>query len=264
MRAAWRRSKGLSIQANSEKFFANGSLPGGVITAPGAIADETAKRLKDYWDANYTGINVGKVAVLGDGLHYEAMSVNAVDAQLIEQLKWTGETVCTCYHVPAYMVGIGPPPPYANVGPLVQQYYSQCLQSLFVNLEHCWDAGNELPSPYGVEFDVDDLIWLDETMKTESSQKAISSGGLSPNEARKKYYGLSPVEGGETPYLQEQNWPLALLAARELPTRPPTAPAPIEDLLMSLKPRMRILPPTRTKTKRSSKRPPGRRCIGNR
>ena len=75
------------------------------------------------------------------------------------------------------------------------------------------------------EFDVDDLIWLDETMKTESSQKAISSGGLSPNEARKKYYGFGPVEGGETPYLQEQNWPLALLAARELPTRPPTAPA---------------------------------------
>ena len=148
-------------------------------------------------------------------------------------MKWTGETVCTCFHVPAYMVGIGPPPPYANVGPLVQQYYSQCLQSLFVNFEHCWDAGNELPPPYGVEFDVDDLIWLDETMKTESSQKAISSGGLSPNEARKKYYGFGPVEGGETPYLQEQNWPLALLAARELPARPPTAPAAVERLRMS-------------------------------
>ena len=66
---------------------------------------------------------------------------------------------------------------------------------------------------------------MDETAKTESSQKAISSGGLSPNEARKKYFGLGPVEGGETPYLQEQNWPLALLAARELPQRPPTAPA---------------------------------------
>ena len=71
--------------------------------------------------------------------------VSAVDAQLIEQLKWTGETVCTCFHVPAYMVGIGPPPPYANVGPLVQQYYSQCLQSLFVNFEHCWDCGQRTP-----------------------------------------------------------------------------------------------------------------------
>ena len=38
--------QGLSIQANSNKFFANGSQPGGVLTAPGAIADETAQRLE--------------------------------------------------------------------------------------------------------------------------------------------------------------------------------------------------------------------------
>ena len=92
--------QGLNIQANSSQFFASGSNPGGVLTAPGAIDDSTAQRLKACWDANYTGANVGKVAVLGDGLKYEAMSVNAVDAQLIEQLKWTTETVCACYHVP--------------------------------------------------------------------------------------------------------------------------------------------------------------------
>jgi HK97 family phage portal protein len=217
--------QGLAIQGNSQKFFTNGSMPGGVLSAPGTISTETAARLKAYWEANYSGDNVGKVAVLGDGLKYETMTVAAVDAQLIDQLKWTGETVCSTYHVPPYMVGIGPPPPYANVEPLVQQYYSQCLQSLIVSLEAHLDHGLEVPKPLGYEFDINDLIWMDSATKTKSAGQAILSG-LSPNEVRARYFALGPVPGGETPYLQEQNWPISILAAREVPARPPpTAPA---------------------------------------
>lgn len=207
--------QGLSIQKNSNKFFANGSQPGGVLTAPGAISDETAARLKLYWDTNYTGDNVGKVAVLGDGLNYQGMSVNAVDAQLIQQLDWTGHTVCTCFHVPPYMVGVGPPPPYANIEPLLQQYYSQCIQSLVTALETCLDDGLALPGGYGVEFDIDDLLWMDTATKTKAAVDSIHSGGMTPNEARAKYYGLGPITGGDTAYMQVQNYSLAALAKRD-------------------------------------------------
>ena len=73
-------TQGLAIQSNSQKFFSNGSNPGGVLTAPGAIAQETADRLKAYWDTSFSGDNYGKVAVLGDGLKYEGLVVNAVDS----------------------------------------------------------------------------------------------------------------------------------------------------------------------------------------
>ncbi len=226
-------TQGLSIQSNSNKFFSNGSQPGGVLTAPNHISDEAAARVKAFWESNYTGDNVGRVAVLGDGLTYEGLTVNAVDSELIDQLKWTGETVCTCYHVPPYMVGIGPPPPYANIEPLVQQYYSQCLQSLTNNFERCLDEGlglgPQVGNKFGTEFDIDDLIWMNNQTRTESAQKAIGSGGMAPNEARKKYFGLGPVDGGETPYMQEQNWPLRLLSSRELPAKTPTPPEPIPD-----------------------------------
>jgi HK97 family phage portal protein len=209
--------QGLSIQGNSNKFFSNGSNPGGVLTAPGAISDQTASRLKAYWDANYTGDNVGKVAVLGDGLKYEAMSVNATDAQLIEQLKWTAENVCSTFHVPPYMIGVGPPPPYANVEPLLQQYYSQCLQSLIISLETCLDEGLGLTEKIdgkqlGVEFDISDLIWMDTATKMEAAGKGIRSG-MSVDEVRKRYHGLARVTGGDVVYMQEQNHSLEALAA---------------------------------------------------
>jgi HK97 family phage portal protein len=235
--------QGLSIQGNSNKLFSNGSIPGGVLSAPGAIGDDTAARLKDYWDTNFSGDNVGKVAVLGDGLAYQPMSFNAVDMQLIEQLKWTGETVCSCFHVPAYMVGIGPPPPYANVEPLVQQYYNQCLQSLIVSLEECLDAGlgigPQFGNQYGTEFDTNDLIWMNNETKTKAAADSIGSGGMSPDEARKRYFGLGKVKGGDTPYLQQQYYSLAALAQRDSDqpfAKPAPAPAstPADDTEASM------------------------------
>jgi HK97 family phage portal protein len=227
--------QGLAIQQNSQKFFINGSAPGGILTAPGHIDDSTAARIKEYWDTNFTGDNVGKVAVLGDALKYESLSVNAVDAQLIDQLRWTGEDVARCFHMPAYMIGIGPPPTHvATTEALMQQYYAQCLQVLLTAIETCLDDGLGLTLPingtqYGTEFDLDDLIWMDTATRTKAASDGIGSGALSPNEARAKYFGLGPVPGGETPYLQEQNWPLQLLADRELPSqRPPTPPAALE------------------------------------
>lgn len=227
-------TQGLAIQNNSTKFFTNGAQPGGVLSAPGAISDPTAARLKAYWDNNFTGDNAGKVAVLGDGLKYDPLTIiSSRDAQMIDQLKWTGETVCTAYHVPAYMIGVGPPPPYANIEPLLQQYYSQCIQSLLTNFEKCMDDGLGISEKidghqYGVEFNVDDLIWMDTATKTKAALDSIGSGGMSPNESRKKYFGLGPVKGGDTPYLQMQNYSLAALARRdEKPAPSDVAPTPV-------------------------------------
>lgn len=219
--------QGLKIQGNSTNFFANGSKPGGVLTAPGAISDDTAQRLKDYWDTNYSGANVGKVAVLGDGLKYEAMSVNAVDAQLVEQLKWTAETVCSCFHVPPYMIGVSTAPSYNNIEALNQQYYAQCLQSLIENAEICLDEGLELPRPYGTEFDLEGLLRMDTAAKVKAAADAIGAGFLKPNEARRQF-DLKPVKGGDTPYLQQQNFSLAALDKRDRgdPFAKPAAPAP--------------------------------------
>ena len=221
--------QGQQIQNNSTTFFMNGSRPGGVLTAPGKINDPTAKRLKDHWEQNYTGNNAGKIAVLGDGLKYEPMGVNAEDAQLIEQLKWTGEVVCACFHVPPYMVGIAPAPAYNNIEALGQQYYSQCLQALMQSVELCMDEGLGLPKvkdhTYETEFDLDDLIRMDTLTKVETVKNSIGAGFMSPNEGRRKF-NLGPVEGGESPYLQQQNYSLAALKRRDSTAPDAAAPPP--------------------------------------
>jgi HK97 family phage portal protein len=227
-------TQGINIQNNSATFFGNKSRPSGILTAPGAISTATADRLKEAWQANYSGENYGKVAVLGDGLKFEPMAMTAEESQLIEQLKWTAEVVCSTFHVPPYMVGVGTMPTYNNIEALSAQYYSQCLQSLIESAELCLDEGLGLDEPkdgkvLGTEFDLEGLLRMDTQTQYKTIAEGIRGGFLAPNEARKRI-DLKPLEGGNTVYLQEQDHSLAALAKRDAGPDPfgkaKTEPAP--------------------------------------
>lgn len=206
--------EGIEIQRSSTAFFRNGSKPGGILTHPDFIEEEQAKLYKQRWEENYGGDNQGSIAVLGNGLSYQAVGATSVDSQLIEQLKWTGETICGAYGVPSYMAGVGTPPLNSNVEAQGQQYYGQALQIHIESLELCLDEGLELPKPYGTELDLDDLLRMDSATMVKTLSEGVLGGIYAPDEARKRL-NRGPVPGGKAVYLQQQNYSLAALAKRD-------------------------------------------------
>ena len=223
---------GLSGIKNMEKFLKNGSNASGILTAPGAISDNTAKRLSDDWNSKFNGDNSGRVAVAGDGLKFEQLRMSNVDAQLIETLKWDDEKIAAVYHVPGYMVGIGATPAYNNIGALLQSYYSQCLQSLIEAFEGVMDLGLDMDDNNRTQLDTDALFRLDTKTLLESLEIGGRAGIYAPDESRARL-NLPKVPGGEYPYMQEQNYSLAALAERDAqhplvapPEPPPPVPAP--------------------------------------
>lgn len=221
-------TQGLAIQNSSARLFQNGARPSGILSAPGEISEPTAQRLKEHWEKNYSGENSGKVAVLGDGLTFHAMTMKAVDAQLVEQLRWSAEVVCSTYHVPLHKVGVGQVPTNNNVQALNTEYYSQCLQALIEAIELCLDEGLGMSEGIGVEFDIDNLLRMDSLSQMAVLKEGVGAGILAPNEARAKV-DRRPVAGGESPYLQEQNYSLAALAKRDAQADPWAAGQPAID-----------------------------------
>ncbi len=214
-------TQGIRIQNNSARFFGNQSQPGGVLTAPGEIGSETATRLKEYWEANFTGDNAGKIAVLGDDLKYQALTINAHDSQLIEQLKWTAEVVCSTFHVPPYKIGVGEMPTYNNIQSLNVEYYSQCLQAHIEAAELCLDEGLGIGAGvkttdghmYGTEFDIDGLLRMDSVTQFDVLEKAKSV--LTLDERRRRVDAKAMKTGGDTVYLQQQDHSIEAIAARD-------------------------------------------------
>lgn len=228
-------TQGIRIQNNSATFFENMSRPSGLLTAPGTIDDVTAERLKREWQQNYGGANIGNLAVMGDGLKYEPMTIPANDAQLVEQLNWTVEDVARCFSVPLYKINAGAIPTAGNVEALESQYYSGCLQILIESLELCLTEGLEMPAGYRVELDLEGLLRMDSSSQIDSLAKAVGGTIMAPNEARAKR-NLPPVTGGDTVYSQQQNFSLEALAKRDAQADPfgtakpaPALPAPADD-----------------------------------
>ncbi len=228
---------GNSIQSNSANFFQNQAMPGGVLTAPGAITDETALRLKSAFETKFSGANRGRLFVAGDGLTFQPFTMQADHAQTVEQLKQATEAVAQAFHYPFWKLG-GDMPPYTKPDLAQTLYYSDCLQSHIVRIERRFDNGLELPLSLGTEFDVDELMRMDIDSLYESNNKAKE--WLTPDEKRfRANYGSLPA-GGDTVYLQEQNFSIEALAKRDAkedpfanksaaPTVTPTPPAQIPE-----------------------------------
>jgi len=205
---------GLQMEADAVNFFQNGAAPGGVLEAPGAIGDQTLKELKDTWQTNFTGANRGKVAILGDGLKFNPVKMTAVDAQQVERSKRLDEHICSAFQVPPYIVNLGTLPAGMKPGDLKQIYYDNCLQTLIEEFEACQDEGLNVPPHYGVELDTDALLRMDPASQIETLAAAVGGTVMAPNEARRRI-NLPPLPGGDTVYLQQQNFSLAALDERD-------------------------------------------------
>jgi phage portal protein BeeE len=68
---------------------------------------------------------------------------------------------------------------------------------------------------------------MDSITLVTTIRDAVGAGVMSPNEGRAKF-DLKPVEGGKSPYLQQQNYSLEALAKRDAQDDPfkPASPPP--------------------------------------
>ena len=207
-------AQGLEIQRNSTKFFRNGAQPSGVLSGPGVIDPDTAKRLEDQWEHEFQHDNVGKVAVLGSGLTFKPMQMSAEASQVVNQNKAAAEQVCMAFHVPLYKVGLGTTPAGLNIESFNIEYFSQALQPLIDSIDNCLSDGLGLAPNLRVRVDIEDLLRMDTLQRTQVLTDGVKGGVLAPNEARKKL-GYKKVPGGDLPYMQQQNFSLEALAKRD-------------------------------------------------
>lgn len=224
---------GALIQGHQQTFFENMSRSSGVLTAPHKISKETAERLRTDWEQNFKAGSLGRVAVLGEGLTWQPLSLNAVDAQLMDSLKWTVGDVARCYRVPDYMLGLGTGANTARSGELMINYYNQALSSRLQALEQRIAHAFDFSSDVFVEFDMSELMRPNFAERMAAFKNAQSSGVYSINELR-KMEELGPVAGGDEPLVQVQYVPLSVLGQKQATVSPqaqaPPSPPPARSV----------------------------------
>lgn len=205
--AYWPAVKNLRILKSAAEFFANNAQPGGILTAPAGMSDEDAAALKAFWEENYAGQHAGRIAVIGADMKFTPFAMKSADSQLVEQMRYSDEQICQPFGIPPFKIGIGAIPAGLGVDAINQLYYADALQGHIEAMENLLDEGLRISRPEGVELDLEPLLRMDEGKRAEVATKLVGGGIETPNEGRLRF-NRAPLEGGDTVYMQQQDFPL--------------------------------------------------------
>lgn len=176
-----------SSRTATSAMWKNAGRPNIVLETGNRLGDAGRKRLKLAFDGAHAGSgNTGKTLVLEDGVTAKPLQISAVDMQYIEARQLNREEVCGVYDVAPPMVHILDRATFSNISAQMRAFYRDTMAPVIESLQSVmnkyvgahWDRQNTL------EFAVDDVIRGDFEIRMEAAHKAISTGVMTPNEAR--------------------------------------------------------------------------------
>lgn len=178
-----------------------------MITVPAGMSEADADNITAFFNDNFTGAKSGRIGAIGADLKFTPFAFKAADSQLVEQMRYSDEQICQPFGIPPFKIGIGSIPAGLGVDAINQLYYADALQAHIEAMETLLDEGLGLGEKIGVELDLWPLLRMDVGKQAEVETKLTGGGIKTPNEARFAF-GLSPLEGGDTVYMQQQDFPL--------------------------------------------------------
>jgi HK97 family phage portal protein len=196
----------LATQDYSNRLFRNNARPSGVLTVPGKLSDQAAKRLKSDWATLHGGENVHGTAILEDGMLWKETGMTPEDAQFLQTRKFQIDDVARIFGVPPHMLGVLERSTMNNIEHQGIDFVTHTLMPWLVAWEQA--IGRDLMTEseraeLSVEFQVDALLRGDTESRYAGYAIGRQWGWLNVNEIRARE-GLDPVDGGDM-YLRPLN-----------------------------------------------------------
>jgi len=178
----------LAYEQQAARWMSAGSKPSGVLATDQKLTKETAERLATDWRDKFSGVqNVGKIAVLEQGLKFQQTMFDAVQLDFLKQRQFQLEEGCRLLRVPPHMVGIAQ---QGRMSGAVEQQATEYLnftlsgytRNFAERLDFCFDIedGEGLEMGFGYEV----LTEADLTTRVATATRAVAGGLWSQNEGR--------------------------------------------------------------------------------
>lgn len=190
----------LATEKFGAKYFANFAKPGGMLELPNQ-SPEAREKSKQSWMESQGGENAHRIAVVPPGAKWTPLSNKPDESQMTETEQAVNLKICSFFHVPPHMVGVGKTTSRSNTEQMGQEYISYTLSPWIsaIKLEFkrkmfpSSGIGRSPRNRFYVDFDLTDLQRAD-----AASRNAFYSGGrqwayLNTNDIR-AFEKLNPIE----------------------------------------------------------------------
>lgn len=198
-----RESIGLALatEEHGARLFSNGARPGGILEHPGKLKEETAKRLRSNWEDAHSGSsNAHKVAILEEGMKWQAVGMTSEDSQFIEARNFQIEDIARIFRVPSVLIGHpDKSSTYASAEQFFLSFVVHTIRPWVTRLEQSINRHlltEKERRKYFVEFQMDGLLRGDIASRYQAYAIGRTNKWLSANEIR-SFENMNPIPGGD-------------------------------------------------------------------
>jgi len=200
-----RQTLGISLASENQasKFFNSGANLNGIITSDTSLTSTQKSDIKQSWNNTFSADGTG-IAVLEGNLHFQPITVNPVDAQLLETRKHNIGDVCRYFGVNPILCFDLDHSSYSTVEATNLAFLTQTLQPILQKFELEFERKLFRPSErkyIDVQFDTKLLVRADLNAQSNYYRTLFQLGALTPNEIRSEI-NMEPVEGGDRTFVQ--------------------------------------------------------------
>jgi HK97 family phage portal protein len=189
----------------TSRFFSQDARPGGVLKHPNTLSEEAHSRLKQSWASANSGVeNAHKVAILEEGLDFQAVGLSNRDAQLVDSAKLTATQIAQFFRMQLHKVQLMHEATFSNIEMQSIEHVTDTIRPWATRWEQAILRQLIPESQRGelfAEFIMEDLIRGDIKSQVEALNLAVNGGGhggmMTVNEARRRL-NMPPIEGGDT------------------------------------------------------------------
>lgn len=198
---AARQAIGLSLATEkySAKFFGNNARPAGVLTIPNRLDDEAIENLRRSWAEAHGGENAWKMAVLEQGIKFEAIASTPNEGQMLETRKYQREEIAAIFGVPQHMVAANDKMGKSNVEQSSIEFVLYCLTPWITRIEKefkrkLFSKTGRSAGKYFPKFDTRRLLYPDAAARASFYSAGRQWGFLSADDIR-ELEDMNPIGG---------------------------------------------------------------------
>lgn len=202
---------GLTIAADKYggTFFRNNARPSGILRADGALKPNEMDAMKQSWMAAHGGPdNAHRVAVLANGLQWQAIGMSSEDAQLLETRQFQITEIARIFRVPPHMIGDLSRSTFSNIEQQSLEFIQYTMMPWMVRWEKA--IARDLiadDETYYAKFEAEGILRGDSAARSAYYRELINTGVMTINEAR-ELEDMEPVEYGDVNLIQGAMIPL--------------------------------------------------------
>lgn len=188
----------MGLEQQAARFMKNGARPSGVLQSDKTLSVEAAARLRTQWENLRAGIdNVGRTAILEDGVKWNAMQLSSVDLEFIAQRNFSVADVARWYDMPLYKLGVPQEMARIKFDDADQAYVNTTIMPDLDLWEQKFAQKFDLDEEgLSADFDERRLLRAAEATRVNNQRLKIMSGISTQNECRAEN-GDPPLPGGD-------------------------------------------------------------------